>query len=225
MLVNNNNFMIIKDRNKLAAFTMLEVLFAGLVLSMATFTILGLLRLSDEMSYRAKADARVAQLFKARASTLVKGSFENLRQIAMASGGPTGGTNFIYQNGRFTSGHVSSGSPYNNNLNPFFHLFLESVDPLGGSVNSQDVKYLLEGKPLPGDNLFREIFPFIEEIRLNFDQAPSTGTPTKVDVTYSLTWINEFIRSTQVPDSTAGIDYEKLRIFNFKYTKYDPKNF
>jgi len=203
-----------------SGFTMLEVLFAGLVLAMSTFTILGLLKLSDEMSYRAKADAKVSQIFKSRASILSKGSFENLRQIAMTSTPtPVGSTTYRFRSGGFSTNYVSNVNYY---LPGTSFPFLDLADPLGGSIVPQDTKYLLSGKPLPGDTLYRNIFPFIEEVELVFNSNPSSAS--KVDVRYSLVWVYEFIRSTQRPvgDNSAADDYEKLRIMDFYFVKYDP---
>lgn len=197
---------------------MLEVLFAGLVLAMSTFTVLGLLKLSDEMSYRAKADAKVSQLFKQRATILVKGPFENLKQIAINNGS----TELVhtFRSGFFGVNQVATAAYHTHPGTPF--PFFDDIDPLGGSIAPTDKKHLLQGKPLPGDTNFRNIFPFIEEVKLEFDNPPGSS-PTKVAVTYSVTWLNEFKRSTVRPDTnSASIDFEKLRIFDFYFVKYDP---
>jgi hypothetical protein len=201
-----------------SGFTMLEVLFAGLVLAMSTFTVLGLLKISDEMSYRAKADAKVSQLFKTRSTILVKGPFENLRQIAVNN--DPNATTHVFQSGFFRTNQVAGAFYHTPPTGPF--PFFDAVDPLGGSVAPSDMKNLLQGKPIPGDTNFRSIFPFIEQVVLEFNNAPN-ASPSSVKVRYSLTWLNEFIRSTQRPDvGGGGVDYNKLRIFDFYFVKYDP---
>lgn len=196
---------------------MLEVLFAGTVLALATFTVLGLLRLSDEMSYRAKVDSKLSQIMKARASLLVSSSFQGLRdKVAPFADNPA--HYYVFQNGKFLPSQINSNLYHVNNSLGF--PFVEAVDQFSPGTY-QDVKYLLSGKPLPGSSNFREIFPFIEQVILDFDKVPTAATQVKV--TYIIYWINEFYRSTEKPDASGAINYNKLGIIEFSFDKYDPE--
>jgi Tfp pilus assembly protein PilV len=205
--------------NNDSAFTMLEVLFAGTILAMATFMVLGLLKLSDEMSYRAKVDSKVSQIMKARAGVLVNASFASLVAKA-ATISPTSGQ-YQFQLGNFSTNVISDTSYLGNGTASF--PFLETVDPFTtGSFNGD--KYLLSGKPLPGTVDYRDIFPFKETVTLVFrdnDGPSSLSGATAVKVTYAIWWVNEFVRSTQKADSSGTVDFDKMGAIEFTFTKYD----
>jgi len=202
-----------KHSNKILGFTILEVLFAMLVLAVTTFTVLGLLKLSDEMSYMAKADSKISQIIKARGSILVKGSFQRLVGAALTPGVPAfAGDVYKFQNGRFTSSHTPQ-TQYHNNLHPIFP-FLESSYQFDISPSPGDVNHMLSGKPMPGDTNFRDIFPFIEYVELDFNAAPAQANQVKI--TYRLYWVNEFKRVT---------DSNRLGIVELIFYKYDTLDF
>ncbi len=198
---------------------MLEVLFAGTVLALATFTVLGLLRLSDEMSYRAKVDSKLSQIMKARSSLLVTSSFQSLRDKVESYAGNADHL-YRFQNGVFTSTHISNPQFHSNNSLGF--PFVETVDPFSAGP-PEALKYLLSGKPLPGSNTYRDIFPFVEQIILDFDATPASAS--EVSITYTIYWINEFYRSTEKADATGTVDYQKMGQIDFYFTKYDPTKF
>jgi hypothetical protein len=202
-------------------FTMLEVLFAGMILALASFTVLGLLRLSDEMTYRAKADAKVSQIFKARGGFLVSTPFEDLRR-RVAPFTPVDPSAHIYQFqlGQFTADMVENPARRGNDTEGF--PFLEPTDPFSeGDFDTP--KYLLYGKPLPGTSSFRSIFPFREFVELDFNGPPSTAT--ECIVRYELSWINDFRRSTIMPDAGGQIDPQKLGRLQFTFLKHDPSSY
>lgn len=208
-------------------FTMVEVLMAGTILAMATFMVFGLLRLSDEMSFRAKVDAKVSQIMKTRATMLVNMSFDRLEGFAIGKVVGAGGV-YEFINGQFGSSYVNNPEFYFNN-NPNGFPFLEVVDPFTvGQVGP--VKFLLSGKPLPGNANTRDIFPFVEVVKLQFVdkdnvvKTPGDASIIRVNVQYAVWWVNEFIRSTQVVDPNND-QYRKLSSIDFEFVKYDPATY
>ena len=200
---------------------------AGTILAMATFMVVGLLKLSDEMSFRAKIDAKVSQIMKTRATMLVNMSFDRLESFAI---GKSANSQGFYQfiNGQFNANYVTDPSFYfTGNINGF--PFLEPVDPFTLGQTTPE-KYLLSGKPVPGSTTLRDIFPFVEVIELQFVDnantvaAPGTTAVRRVNVIYSVWWINEFIRSTQVVNPNADTS-QKISAISFEFVKYDPTTY
>ena len=205
---------------------MIEVLMAGTILAMSTFMVVGLLKLSDEMSYRAKVDAKLSQIMKTRATTLVNMSFESMRQkvagkIAYAP------NSYSFTRGGFTSTYISDPSYQFSDTTGNGFPFIEATDPFSTGP-SNTLKFLLSGKPLPGDapNNFRDIFPFVELINVEFKDSngisASPATATRVQIFYAIWWINEFVRSTEVLSSP---DFDKLGAIQFDFIKYDPTSY
>jgi len=201
---------------------------AGTILAMATFMVVGLLKLSDEMSYRAKVDAKVSQIMKTRATMLVNMSFQRLRSIATGKS-PTAGGWYEFINGQFNSSYVNNSQFHflpNGNGFPF----LEVQDPFTWGTGNTGFQYLLTGKPLPGDTSLRQIFPFVEVIRLQFvdngnvSQAINSTAVRRVNVEYDVWWVNEFIRSTEAVDPNND-QFQKLSSISFEFVKYDPTTY
>lgn len=203
---------------------------AGTILAMATFMVVGLLKLSDEMSYRAKVDAKVAQIMKSRASMLVNMSFERLEAIARESGPPTlSPIKYQFTRGQFNAGHVTDSNFYFPSNGRGFP-FLDTYDPVTIDQGGGALLYLISGKPLPGESAPRDIFPFVEVVRLQFtDYANSPVDPRisdafRVNVEYDIWWVNEFIRSTVVVDPLND-DTGKISSIGFEFVKYDPTKY
>lgn len=209
---------------------MVEVLMAGTILAMATFMVVGLLKLSDEMSYRAKVDAKVAQIMKSRAVMLVNMSFERLRSFTSVSGLSVGAQNtYEFTRGQFGVGDVSNAQfRFSDNGNGF--PFLDTYDPVTIDQTGGGRLYLLSGKPLPTQTTPRDIFPFVERVSLQFVSydniplPPGDSAVCRVNVVYEIWWINEFIRSTVIVDplsDTSG----KVSSIAFEFAKYDPARY
>lgn len=217
-----------RGSDAIKAFTMIEVLVAGTILAMATFMVVGLLKLSDEMSFRAKVDAKVSQIMKTRANSLVSMSFESLEGIAQGAQTVGGIGRYEFVNGQFNNTYVGNSSFYFSG-NPNGFPFLEAIDPFTiGQPNA--FKFLLSAKPLPGNTGSRNIFPFVEKVVLQFvdnsnDPQPlGSSTIRRANIQYSVWWVNEFIRSTEVVDPLND-QYQKLSSVEFEFAKYDPSTY
>lgn len=204
---------------------MIEVLVAATILGLATFMVLGLLKLSDEMSYRARVDAKLSQVMRARAANLVKMSFDSLRQKVsgkVSLGGA--GSTFEFIHGGFTSAYVNESSYLFADSTGNGFPFLESQDPFTYNATGS-LRFLLSGKPLPGDpaSNYRSVFPFVEKIKIIFQnsngQVAVPSVAVRVRIEYEVWWINEFIKSTQKVELA---DFEKLGAIAFEFIKYDP---
>jgi hypothetical protein len=184
------------------------------------------------MSYRAKVDAKVAQIMKSRAAMLVNMSFERLESFALAPGLVAGPQNkYEFTRGQFGPGNVSNALfRFSDNGNGF--PFLDVYDPVtagqtGGGVGPL---YLLSGKPLPTETTPRNIFPFVERVRLQFVSYDNIPLPPgdsdicRVNVEYEIWWVNEFIRSTVVVDPLND-EAGKISSIAFEFAKYDPARY
>ncbi len=200
---------------------------AGTILAMATFMVVGLLKLSDEMSFRAKVDAKVAQIMKSRANMLINMPFSRLKEIANGKAVSGGWYEFI--NGEFNSTYISNPQfHFSNNSNGF--PFQEPVDPISLGQTAGDFRFLLSGKPLPGDTTVRKIFPYVEVIQLQFVDDDNNTVPLndsslrRVNVVYTVWWVNEFIRSTVAVDPQTDLT-QKVSSIAFEFAKYDPATY
>ena len=169
------------------AFTLIEVLLATAILGFAAFGLMGLLRLSDRMSYQGKLDARVAQIARSRVGVLISIPFVKLRDAA-ATGTVSGPNTYEFQRGDW-SGNTTAGFP-----------FAEDFEP-GGSYTASH--YLASGKPLPGTSSYRGIFKYTELITLQFPASP--GSSRSVAVSYTLAWEDPYNGGTQ----TFNFDFTK----------------
>ena len=161
----------------------MEMIVATSILSFATFGILGVLKLSDQMAYRARSDSKASQVFKSRCSMLVAlpASYFIYKVKDMAS---LGGS-WEFSRGVLPRGdgelNTSSGQIF-----PFFE-----VEDADAPV------YFFQAKPLPGEQALRSVYPYREELKLTFKglngEASSAIRDTRYLVfEYSLIWFDTF---------------------------------
>jgi len=178
-------------------FTLVEAILATTILAFATFGVLGLLRLSDHMSYRAKVDAKASQLLRARVGVLEGLPFTKLRFL-MASYAPDSGNSYVFERGVLpvTGNNPTQGFP-----------FLDDADPFDGLYSSP--LYFLSGKALPSGTGERSFFPYMENVTLIFSGPPSSASTGQVQVVYTLSWLDQFSEGSPA------------KMLQFVFTKYD----
>jgi hypothetical protein len=152
-------------------------------------------------------------------------SFDSLKEkVVGKTQAPSYEGPYIFTHGGFTSTYLSDSTYIMSDSFGNGFPFLEAQDPFTYN-SSGSLRFLLSGKPLPGDPAtnYRSIFPFVEKITLKFQDAnggpASSSTAVRVRVEYEVWWINEFTRSTQLVDTG---DFEKLGAITFEFIKYDP---
>jgi prepilin-type N-terminal cleavage/methylation domain-containing protein len=180
-------------------FTLVEVLLAASILAFATFGILGLLKLSDQMAFRARADGKGAQIFKSRTLSLVSLPVPYFRHIVVSRGGAVP-SNGVWKFERGSSAELTPGG---------------KVFPFWGVSNPDEVVYLFKSRPLPGQKTLRSIFPYEEAVELSFfydrnardliTDRLGLGSARSMRVVYFLKW----------KDSFAGQD----RVLKFEFIK------
>lgn len=153
-------------KHRTAGYTLIEVLVASMVLAVAAFGLMGLLRASDQMGYRGRINGVVSTLITTRAGQLVSIPFSQIRAACVDAGGGEDGSVTEFQRG-------VTGAP-----NFFTFPFLI---PGEGGVDS--INYLAMGKPLPGTTLPRGLFPFAEFVTVTFSAGGESAT-----VRYVITW-------------------------------------
>lgn len=183
---------ILRTRSS-SAFTLVEVLLAGTILAFTMFGVMGLLKVSDEMTYRAKADARAAQFVRERVGSLIGMPFSKIRDVVSeVAASDEGGYIWTFERGVLpvTEANSTSGFPFGEGLD------------LG---DYSTPKYMLSSKSPDSPTEFREIFPYRERVLLDFPGVPSTSR--EASVTYVLEWTDQF----------SGAD----RSVSLTFTKYD----
>lgn len=168
-----------RTSNTTAGYTLIEVMVAAMILALASFGLMGLLRASDQMGYRARVNGVVSNILSTRARQLVSFSYADLKAASLASGD-------TFQRGATTAG-------------PNIYTFPFLVP--GESPSSLTAtNYLAYGKPLPGDTTPRGIFPFVEYVFLTFDPGGF------VTVKYDLAWTDSY---TGTPGEHAVFSFNK----------------
>jgi prepilin-type N-terminal cleavage/methylation domain-containing protein len=151
-----------------AGYTLIEVLVATMILAMASFGLMGLLRASDQMGYRGRVNGVVSTLISTRGRQLVALSYSDYSTL-------TGGDGLLqFQRGRVSGPNI---------------LTFPFLVPGEGGVNSTN--YLAYGRPLPGDTIPRGLFPFAEFVTVTTDTTAGTAL-----VEYELTWTDSYSGAT-----------------------------
>jgi prepilin-type N-terminal cleavage/methylation domain-containing protein len=185
----------LKKKTSDAGFTMVEVIVAVTILAFATFGLIGMLQFSDQMSYRAKVNTKVAQILSAHIEQFSGMPFVEYKNIAASNFGVS-----TFQRGYFGSTPNSPGWPFFLNDDAFAEGL--SIGAIDSATMGNTKYYLVYGKPLPPSTALRGLFPYVETVTLTFNQtsraAPYTGTVTpytsadSVTVDYKMQWIDQF---------------------------------
>lgn len=122
-------------------FTLIEVMVAAVILGLTSFSLLSLLRASDQLAIRARVNGAVASQVKARGGLLTAVSYE------------TAAANV----GTWSRGGLS-GAPEGDLFPAAFALPSDSQPCV-----------LVYGKPLPGDADYRPLAPYLETITVTVD--------------------------------------------------------
>lgn len=162
---------VLKYFRNLSAFTLVEVLLASVILAFASFGLVGLLKISDQMAYRARVEGAIASLLDTRGDLLVSSPFSRLVDLA-STNTPVSGNTYVFQKGLW-NGANSSG------VFPFL---------LPGESGVSTTNFLTYGKPLPGATGPRGLCPYVELVTLAFNAAPVSAS--QVDVTYDVVWVD-----------------------------------
>lgn len=135
-----------KKKFNRGGFTLIELLVCGLILSLAAIGILNLVRMSDATAVRGRLDSRAALVFREAVDQISSHPFEAF--VTLVEDAPTVGPNgavFVYGEspGEF----------------PFY-----GEDP-------GDPKYLLFGKPLPGETEATGMYPYVLRVEAQEDAS------------------------------------------------------
>jgi prepilin-type N-terminal cleavage/methylation domain-containing protein len=187
-------------------FTLVEVLVAATILAFATFGLTGLLRLSDQMAYRARADGQAANLFKSRSLVLSSMSFDQYRYIVRSTAEQPGG-GYLFVRGSLPNAAGVVPTPFGQQF-PFF-----------GVVDANAPVYFFESRPLPGTVNLRSIYPYREEIEISFRNLSGVrvSAPTQaavVRVVYTLTWSDPFGNETGSQQRNLCFEFVKSNIYD-----------
>lgn len=184
-------------------FTLVEVLVASLILATSAFGFLQLLRYSDYFVYKAKVEGKVATLLRTRVSMLYGMPFSQLVWLVNNGNGgggfvSSGGNTYSFQNG-VLSANGTAGFPFATGMDA-----VSAVNRYPYGSGHGEEQYLLEAKPLPGEQQ-RRIFPFQETVTLVFNDLPSMAT--SVSISYGLDWRDSFVEGH--PVKSFGMSFTK----------------
>lgn len=152
-----------------AAFTLVEVLVAVMIIGLGSFGLMALLKASDQMAYRGRVDGALAATTAARGGMLVSIPFSVLVGYATAAT-PVSGTTYAFQKGLWDGENPTGGFPF----------------LLAGELDAGVQNYLLHGKPLPGDVSPRGICPYVELVTVTFNAAPAFAV--QAQIAYDIVW-------------------------------------
>lgn len=155
-------------------FTLLEVIVAATVLSLASFGIFGSLAVMERLSFQAVARESAGRMFQARLQLLESMPFHSYRELASMKP-PSASNTWRFQYGEIPGVPNTIGGPW------LFYLPKDSsVSP---DVN--ELRHLMSSKPSAGG---AGLFPFFERVEISFPTAPSNSN--KVMVQYTLEWLD-----------------------------------
>jgi len=177
-----------------SAFTLVEVLVASTILAFATFGLLGLLRLSDQMAFRARADGKAAQIFKSRTLSLASLPVSYFRHLVLYGGDGNGFTKSSLSGGwLFERGSLSGEAVATN------------IFPLGEVEDPTQPVFLFKTRPLPGQTDLRLVFPYKESVELSFfsdfEGVGGVSVPSlarSMRIIYVLSWRDSFADQDRV---------------------------
>lgn len=164
-------------------FTLIEVLVSSAILGLTTFGLLSLLRASDQMAMRARINGSLATLIGNRVGLLESLPYSDFASL------PTSTT---YFNGSGITG-VMSGTAM-----PEQFLF--------AGENPSETKFLMHGKPLPGQTATRPLGFYQESVTVIENSYP------RLRILYSLQWRDPSL------DPVGSPSYS----INLNFIKYDP---
>ncbi len=130
----NKNMKICK---KYQGFTLIEVLACSMIMAVSAVGIVNLLRMSDAAHMRGKLDSRTALVFRDVVDRINSYPFEDFRTL-VANAGRVGGNGAIFSYGE-------SGGDF-----PFYP-----------AEDATTTKYLMMGKPLPGETAATGMYPYV----------------------------------------------------------------
>lgn len=172
------------------AFTLVEVMVAATILAFATFGLMGLLKLSDQAAFRARASGQAANIFKSRSLVFVSMPISYFRFLVSSKPASSPGV-WTFKRGVLpASPSVSPVAAVGQDF-PFFSV-----------SNANDPVYFFKSRPLPEQTQLRSIFPYSEEVTLSF--YDSSGAPASslsaarfLEIKYALTWVDPFSNQTR----------------------------
>ena len=161
----------VRKYRKLPGFTLIEVMVAAIILGLASFGLLALLRASDQMALKSRLQGSVASQFDSRVAMISALPYS----VLTSAGGDSVSEELVYVSG------VPSDDYANAPVFPAMFLF--------GNEDPSAEKFLIYGAPLPGEDDSRGIASFSESIVLTKSPALAAGGASPdVLVQYTLFW-------------------------------------
>lgn len=187
-----------RRRSLRGGFTLVEVMVAATILAFATFGLMGLLKLSDQAAFRARASGQAANIFKSRSLVFVSMPMSYFRFLVSSK--PSSGTGvWTFKRGVIPATSSAVPAPAVGQDFPFFSV-----------QNANEAVYFFKSRPLPGTTALRPIFPYAEEVTLSFydgSGAPvsSLSSARFLKIKYSLIWMDPF------SDQKRSLDFEFVK--------------